>query len=127
MRNPADFFRDHISQALEQTMNIPLERPDLLKADTRKRYLKAVAWGVFAVGNKIASTKGYGPHEIRLEEHIANLVAFTGGIAIGFTQGAIGIAQRVMAENLSFRALYQQLQQPDEPIEGLPPDPSEME
>jgi hypothetical protein len=108
-----------IERFMERTLEIPNERPDLLRADSRKRYIKAGIAGVFAVANYFASTKNYLP-SIQPEADIANTVAFIGGSAMTFIYGLSGVFQRTRADEISFRALEKQFQEQDN--DGNSPD-----
>lgn len=112
MKPPKEFLDEFYAKTLE----IPDERPDLLQADARKRYIKAAAVGTFAVANYFASSKNYLP-TIQPEAHIANSIAFVGGVGMTFIYGLSGVLQRFRGEELSFRALDRQFEEPEKPLE----------
>lgn len=109
MKRPAD----HLESYLERTLDIPNARPDLLQADAKKRYIKSGVCGAFALANYYATTKNYLP-SIQPEAHIANSVAMIGGVGLAVVYGMTGVFQRFRADELSFRALEQQLAEQDE-------------
>jgi hypothetical protein len=112
MKSPGDLLDKFYAKTLE----IPNERPDLLQADAKRRYIKAGVAGAFAVANYFASSKSYLP-SIQPEAHVANSIAFVGGSGMTFIYGLTGVIQRFRADELYFEVLEKQFEDPENPSE----------
>jgi hypothetical protein len=119
MKNPFDSYLERRFGPVE---DIPNERPDLLRADSKKRYVKAIAWGAFGLANYVLEGKNYLPKGTQSEAHIANDVGYVVGGGEFMFQGMLGFFQRFRADEISFLALEHQFQEVDDPTD-MPPEP----
>lgn len=121
MRTPIQILQSRIDKA----MDIPLERPDLLKSSAKRHNIKAAAYGALAITAFALYDRHYGLPAVQPELEVVDWAAQITGMCGAGYHAVIGVTQKLFIDRYSFPALEHQIEcQPDN---ILPPDAPELE